>query len=85
MQKLMRHSDPKLTAGVYTHLRLVDEAAEIAKLPAMLPSFGPESEAARATGTDDLTAADRGENMVTQMVTFAQNFGDKIKTYTDFL
>lgn len=32
-QKLMRHSDPKLTANFYTHLEIEDLAKEVAKLP----------------------------------------------------
>ena len=33
-QKLARHSDPKLTASVYTHLRVHDQAGAVASLPA---------------------------------------------------
>jgi hypothetical protein len=47
----MRHSDPKPTTGVYTHLRLVDEATEFAKIPALIPMVGPDTETAKATGT----------------------------------
>ena len=54
-QKLARHSDPKLTANVYTHLQVDDQAAAIEALPA--PPGGKaaeqESDALRATGTDD--------------------------------
>jgi len=54
-QKLARHSDPKLTANVYTHLQLSDKAAAIDSLPALPDSTAPrQSEGAlRATGTDD--------------------------------
>jgi len=41
-QRLMRHSDPKLTASVYTHLGVLDGAAAVAKLPA-LPDAKPEA------------------------------------------
>jgi hypothetical protein len=53
MQKLMRHCDPKLTAGVYTHLRLIDQASEIAKLPEFSPL--PIMNEGEATGTDGKT------------------------------
>ena len=52
MQKLMRHSDPKLTAGIYTHVLIADKAHELAKLPSLLPT-APKQATAR-TGTDDL-------------------------------
>jgi integrase len=60
MQKLMRHSDPKLTANVYSHIRLVDEAVELTKLPALIPATGWEKEAARSTGTYDEIIAEMG-------------------------
>ena len=33
-QRLMRHSDPKLTANVYTDLRVADLRAQVEKLQA---------------------------------------------------
>jgi len=33
VQKAMRHSDPKLTMNVYTHLELVDVAGALGVLP----------------------------------------------------
>ncbi len=59
-QKLARHSDPKLTANVYTHLGLTDKAKAIESLPAppMTPPAGSEQQALRATGTDDDSPAD---------------------------
>ena len=54
-QTLARHSDVRLTLGVYTHVGLHDQSAAIQSLPAP-PSVGvgPQDEAAalRATGTD---------------------------------
>lgn len=44
-QRLMRHSDPKLTAGIYTHVLLTDKAEELSKLPKLVAtpySFGEE-------------------------------------------
>ncbi len=51
MQKLMRHSDPKLTAGIYTHILVADKADELAKLPAICAAI-PKSESTVLTGTD---------------------------------
>jgi len=55
-QSLARHSDIRLTMGVYTHIGLHDQTTAIESLPAP-PSLDPRkpSEAAelRATGTDD--------------------------------
>ncbi|MCX7429186.1 MAG: tyrosine-type recombinase/integrase, partial [Planctomycetia bacterium] len=54
-QTLARHSDVRLTLGVYTHVDIYDQAAAIASLPPP-PSGGakPRTEAVelRATGTD---------------------------------
>ena len=35
-QRLMRHSDPKLTANIYTRLRLDDAHAAVAKIEALV-------------------------------------------------
>ena len=51
-QELARHSDPKLTLGVYTHLTVNDRAAALAGLPGVTPE-APRKESARATGTYD--------------------------------
>ncbi len=47
----MRHSDPKLTAGIYTHVLVADKADELAKLPKIAATFATEREAAAKTGT----------------------------------
>ena len=39
-QRLMRHSDPKLTASVYTHLDVLDGGAAVDRLPT-LPAVDP--------------------------------------------
>ena len=54
-QKLARHSDPKLTSNVYTHLELSDKAKAIGSLPDPPKPHpqGSEGSALRATGTDD--------------------------------
>jgi Phage integrase family len=50
-QAAMRHSDPSLTANVYTDPRLLDVSAALNALPA-LPLPSRETQDARATGTD---------------------------------
>ena len=42
VQELARHSDPRLTLGVYTHLGLQDKAAALRKLPSLTPSVATE-------------------------------------------
>ena len=60
-QSLARHSDIRLTMGVYTHIELHDQQAAIERLPAP-PGRSTDSdrsdESLRATGTDDVTSAD---------------------------
>jgi len=54
-QKLARHHDPKLTANIYTHLELSDNAGAIESLPSppMRESEAEENRAVlQATGTD---------------------------------
>jgi integrase len=55
-QKLARHSDPKLTANIYTHLGISDKAAAVEMLPDCPVSSseaGSGQQASMATGTDD--------------------------------
>ena len=42
-QRLMRHSDPKLTAMVYTHLDVIDGGAAVDKLPELPTADGESS------------------------------------------
>jgi integrase len=53
-QAAMRHSDPKLTANVYTDPKLLDVRGALDALPSLRLDAGPtaERERARATGTD---------------------------------
>ncbi len=51
-QAAMRHSDPSLTANVYTDPRLLDVAGAMDALPS-LPLDGKQTERQRATGTLD--------------------------------
>ena len=53
-QKLMRYSDPKLTAEVYTYVLISNKADELAKLPILAATASPEEEGAAKTGTDIL-------------------------------
>lgn len=56
-QRLMRHSDPRLTSSIYTVLNSDDEREAVAALPD-LDVAPPARDAARATGTADATGAD---------------------------
>ena len=58
----MRHSDIKLTMGVYTDPRLLDVRGSVEKLPALpLPSgSNTKADAAQATGTDDRSTTGAG-------------------------
>src|SRR5262249_16721949 len=53
-QAAMRHSDPKLTANLYTDPRLLDVHGALEALPTLPLESGPgtERESLRATGTD---------------------------------
>ena len=58
----MRHSDIKLTMGVYTDPRLLDVRGAVERLPALPLPGGPNrtANAARATGTDDRSVGGSG-------------------------
>ena len=82
-QTLARHSDVRLTLGVYTHVGLHDQRAAIESLPAP-PSVGgtrPEDDAIslRATGTDgkDYNTASKqnASGEVPTMVPGGANYG----------
>jgi integrase len=64
VQELARHSDPRLTLGVYTHARIHDLAGALQTLPGVKPADAPQQQAAAATGTDNATAqpADRQQD-----------------------
>ena len=44
-QKMMRHSDPKLTSNFYTHLQVEEKAEELAKLPEIVIFPVPNNDA----------------------------------------
>ncbi len=61
-QHAMRHSDPSLTAGVYTDPKLLDIAGAVESLPSLplgseAGQFHKAAVAAKATGTDDWRAS----------------------------
>lgn len=53
-QKLARHSDPKLTANLYTHLSAVDLASSVDSLPTMNSVSRQRQVATGTDGTNDL-------------------------------
>jgi integrase len=80
MQKLMRHSDPKLTAGIYTHVLVADKADELAKLPEIAAIVTTKKEA--ATGTYD-AALESDKIVVMPIDSFGKDAMANIKTYID--
>ena len=57
-QAIMRHSDPRLTAGTYTDERILPLAAALAAVPPIPPASSLDGQRAslRLTGTDDMPA-----------------------------
>jgi integrase len=51
LQTLARHSDPRLTLNIYTHLSVFDISGALGALPDLTPSL-PDPAAMTATGTD---------------------------------
>jgi hypothetical protein len=79
----MRHSDPKLTANVYTDPKLLDVRGALDALPSLPLGEGPtvERDRARATGTDahgpcavaPLVALNRGNERQTPCIQARRN------------
>ena len=70
-QTLARHSDVRLTLGVYTHVGLHDQTAAIESLPAppSVGNSGKQPTALRATGTDGIgEAPETDKELVPTMV-----------------
>ncbi len=82
MQKLMRHSDPKLTAGIYTHVLVADKADELAKLPEIAPAVLSDQMVGK-TGTDDSSFLQVRNSMDTSRDTYALDFDGKIRSYVE--
>ena len=55
-QAHLRHTDPRLTAGIYTDEHLLPIAGEIARLPALPTVRQDDPQRMRVTGTYDLAA-----------------------------
>ncbi len=82
MQKLMRHSDPKLTAGIYTHVLVADKADELAKLPS-IGMRRTEAEHAAKTGTTDAAFPQPPKSADRPMDSCGNDFNRQITTYSD--
>jgi integrase len=80
-QAAMRHSDPKLTANVYTDPKLLDVQGALDALPSLRLDAGPtaELERARATGTDPCAVA-LPVALNNDKDTKSAGIGDKTKT-----
>ena len=65
-QSLARHSDIRLTMGVYTHIGLHDQTSAVESLPAPPPMVkaSPEAHAMRSTGTDGPIAQEKVPTVV---------------------
>jgi hypothetical protein len=73
----MRHSDIRLTMGVYTDPKLLDVRGALEALPALqLDHKSNEGEAVRSTGTDGKTPA-RTVAPTTDKSSTRQSFPDK--------
>jgi integrase len=85
-QTLARHSDVRLTLGVYTHLGIHDQSSAVGALPAPPGLDGkPHCEATqlRATGTDDqIVRENRGKKVPTVVPTGAENGAVRLATST---
>ncbi len=82
-QRLMRHSDPKLTANIYTHVLIDDKAEALANLPT-IAARRPADEQAAKTGTEDAPAfLQVGNWMDTPRDTSALDLDGEIWTCTE--
>ncbi len=82
-QRLMRHSDPKLTANIYTHVLIDDKAEALANLPT-IAARRPADEPAARTGTEDAPAfLQVGNWMDTPRDTSALDLDGEIWTCTE--
>jgi integrase len=67
VQELARHSDPRLTLNVYSHLTVFDKAAALDALPGLSEeNHGPQE--ARKSGTDDIALTQDGSAWVARSV-----------------
>ncbi len=63
-QAAMRHSDIKLTMGVYTDPKLLDVRGALNVLPSLPLGDVPNAQPAKATGTDDTSCQNDAEPLV---------------------
>ncbi len=80
MQRLMRHSDPKLTANLYTHVLVQDKAEELSKLPQIAAIDSAKQHV--ATGTCAISP-ESGQKVVMPIGSSGTDFEAKITTYSD--
>ncbi|MDR1611517.1 MAG: site-specific integrase [Planctomycetota bacterium] len=81
-QKMLRHSDPKLTANLYTDVFIEDKAKELSKIPST--AIGSGQEAARKTGADGAPVAIDAPQMSGRPVGSKNpNSDGEIRTYTN--
>ena len=85
-QRLMRHSDPKLTAGIYTHVMIEGKAEALAKMPVIVP-MARANEVVAMTGTDaadtDPAVTKQPKNRDRKRDSFTTDADGKIETYRD--
>ncbi|MCD8139200.1 MAG: tyrosine-type recombinase/integrase [Planctomycetaceae bacterium] len=81
-QRLMRHSDPKLTANIYTHVMLDDKAEALAKLP-NITAKRAEDEGIAKTGTNDAPASKDDKIVVMKIDSSGTDSMANIRTYAD--
>src|SRR5206468_688054 len=53
-QRMLRHTDPRLTANVYTRVDLADLRAGVARLPPLVPTVSPRPESPKREGREAL-------------------------------
>ncbi len=82
-QRLLDHSDPKLTANLYTGIMLEDKAAAVAKLPAITGTPASSLETMKKMGTDDMPVTGDDEIIVMPIDSSGKDSKAKITTYGD--
>ena len=80
-QRMMRHSDPKLTSNIYTHIWINDAAKELAKLPTIVAATPKRKTGKRKPKGDDAEKA--VEKMDSKMDSKPTDQEAKIRTYRD--
>jgi hypothetical protein len=81
-QKLMRHSDPKLTAGIYTHVMNDTKAEALSRLPTIVVNRA-EAEIVAKTGTTDAVCLHPPKSADRPGDSCGHDFNRQITTYND--